>query len=76
VQHKRHYAKALLSLSRASGLYPDSLAVKGIEVEKYPIDRGAFGDVYKGQLQGRFVAVKALRIYQTSDLVKLLKVTL
>jgi hypothetical protein len=73
-QHKARHVKALLRLSRASGLYPESLALRGIEIEAQPIDRGGYGDVFKGVYHGQQVAVKALRIYQTSDLVKLLKV--
>jgi hypothetical protein len=42
----------------------------------HPVDRGGFGDVYRGLLHGQDIAVKALRVYQTSDLVKLLKVVL
>jgi hypothetical protein len=45
-------------------------------MEPHPIARGGYGDVYKGLLQGQAIAVKALRIYKTSDLVKLLKVVL
>jgi hypothetical protein len=66
----------LLKLSRASGLYPECLDLNGIEIEGHPVDRGSYGDVYKGRLLGQVIAVKALRIYQTSDLAKLHKVPL
>jgi hypothetical protein len=75
-QHKSRHVKALLKLSRASGLYPKCFVLQGIEIEPHPIARGGYGDVYKGLLHGREIAVKALRIYKTSDLVKLLKVML
>jgi hypothetical protein len=71
---KAHHVNALLRLSRVSGLYPECLALKGIEMEVAPVDRGAFGDVYKGVLYGQVIAVKALRVYQTSNIVQLLKV--
>lgn len=45
-------------------------------MEAYPVDRGGYGDVYRGVLHGQEIAIKALRIYQTSDLFRLLKVTL
>jgi hypothetical protein len=66
-QYKPRHVKALLKLSRASGLYPESLALKGIEMEMHPVDNGGYGDVYQGIL-------KVLKVYQSSDLVKLLKV--
>ena len=67
--------KALLKLSRASGLYPECLVLKDIAIEAHPVARGGYGDVYKGLLHGQEIAVKALRIYQDSDLAKLLKVS-
>jgi len=72
--NKACHIKALLRLSRASCLYPECLALKGIEMEATPVDRDGYGDVYKGVLHGQEIAVKALRIYQTSDLVRVLKV--
>jgi hypothetical protein len=41
---KARYVKALLRLSRASGLYPECLALKGIEMEAEPVDRGGYGE--------------------------------
>jgi len=73
-RHKARHVKTLLRLSRSSGLYPECLALKGIEMEAHPVDRGGYGDVYKGVLHGQVIAVKALRIYQTSDIFRLLKV--
>ena len=63
-----------MKLSRASGLYPECLVLKGVHMEGHPVAGGGYGDVYKGLLQGKQIAVKVLRIYQDSDLVKLLKV--
>jgi hypothetical protein len=75
-RHKARHVKALLQLSRASGLCPECLVLKGIKMEAHPVDRGGYGDVYKGVLHDQEIAVKALRIYQTSDLFRLLKVAL
>jgi hypothetical protein len=76
LQHKSRHVKALLALSKISGLYPESLILKGIEMAPHPIVRGGFGDVYKGELDGQKVAVKMLKIYQTSDMSKYHKVAL
>src|ERR1700735_1749854 len=43
-------------------------------MEQHPVARGSYGDVYKEVWHSQKIAVKALRINQTSDLVKLLKV--
>ncbi|KIM82030.1 hypothetical protein PILCRDRAFT_88827 [Piloderma croceum F 1598] len=63
----------LQALSRASGLYPECLVLKGVHMEAHPVAGGGYGDVFKGLLQGKQIAVKVLRIYQDSDLDKLLK---
>jgi predicted unusual protein kinase regulating ubiquinone biosynthesis (AarF/ABC1/UbiB family) len=43
-------------------------------MDRHPVAGGSYGDVYKGLLQGKQIAVKVLRMYQDSDIVKLLKV--
>jgi len=40
-----------------------------------PLFRGGFGDVWKGNYEGRDVAVKVLVVYSTSDLDKLTRVS-
>ena len=72
--YKPRYVKALMKLSRASGLYPKCLILKGVSMEGHPVAGGGYGDVYLGHLYGKQIAVKVLRIYQDIDLVKLLKV--
>ena len=39
-----------------------------------PLYRGGFADVWKGEYRGRHVAVKVLRVYSTSDFVKIASV--
>ena len=39
-----------------------------------PLYYGGFAEVWKGKHQGREVAVKVLKVYMTSDLVKITKV--
>ena len=39
-----------------------------------PLYRGGFADVWKGEYQGRHVAVKVLRVYSTSEFVKITRV--
>lgn len=73
-QDRLHRVKVLMQLSRASGLYLKCLPLKGIKIEEIPVAHGGYGDVYKGLLHGKEITVKALRVYWTSDIVKLLKV--
>jgi hypothetical protein len=63
-----------MKLSKASGLYPECLVLKCVDMERDPVAVGGYGDVHKGLLQGEQIAVKVLRLYQKADLVKLLKV--
>lgn len=73
-KYKPHHVKALIKLSKASGLVPECLLLKGIEVDGGPVAAGGFGDVYKGKFQGQEIALKVLKVYQRSDMEKLLKV--
>jgi len=40
-----------------------------------PLYRGGYADVWKGEHQGRHVAVKVLRVYSTDDFVKITSVS-
>ena len=67
--------KAFIRLSKALGLYPESLVLKGVEmVGNHAVAQGNFGDVWKGLTEGQEVAIKVLRKYVRSDVQKLLKV--
>jgi len=72
-QYKPRHVKALVKLSQASGLYPECLTLKGVEIDALPVDGGSFVDVYRGRLNQTHIAVKVLRDDQTSDIVQLLK---
>lgn len=49
--------------------------LKNIDIESQnPIAGGQFGDVYKVDLAGKAIAVKALRVFENSDFEKVLKV--
>ena len=39
-----------------------------------PLYHGGFAEIWKGKHQGREVAVKVLKVYKTSNLVKIIKV--
>lgn len=62
-------------MSRTYGLYPNCLVLRGIEMNAFtPEAAGAYGDIYRGMFQGKALALKVLRVYQTSDMLTLLKV--
>ena len=72
---KRRHVKALIRLSGATGLYPECLVLDRIEILGDAVGGGGFADIFKGRLQGQAIAVKMLKVYQKSDIEKLLKVT-
>ena len=41
----------------------------------HPLYRGGFADVWKGKYRDRDVAIKVIRMYQTSDLQKIIGVS-
>jgi hypothetical protein len=56
-------------------MYPPCLRLVGVEkVGEYAITSGQYGDIWKGLVQGHTVAIKVLKIYETADIEKLLKV--
>jgi hypothetical protein len=72
---KRRHVKALIRLSGSTGLYPECLDLKGIKIIGDAVG-GGFADVFKGRLWDQNIAVKVLKVYQKSDIEKLLKVLL
>jgi serine/threonine protein kinase len=50
------------------------LVLKGIQIDGDPVAGGGFGDVYKARYQRQEIALKVLKVYQKSDMDKLLKV--
>jgi hypothetical protein len=76
------FVGVLIKLSRESTLYPECLIRDDIKfIGKYPVTAGRFGDVWKGTVSSHeapaghdIIAVKVLRVYQKSDVEKVLKV--
>ena len=71
---KCHHVKALIGLSRATGLHPECLVLKGIKILGDTVAGGGFADIFKGQLWDQNIAVKMLKVYETSDIDKFLRV--
>lgn len=75
LSQKRLHATALTKLSKASGCYPECLRLEGIRMKgEHAVASGGFGDVWRGKHRGQNIAIKMLRIYQDSDLLKLNRV--
>ncbi|KAG6877741.1 hypothetical protein C0993_004455 [Termitomyces sp. T159_Od127] len=67
---------ALVRLCRKSALYPRCFSLKDVRVDSNnPLYRGGFGDVYQGQYNGRAVCIKAVQLYQQSNLSALEKIS-
>lgn len=74
--YKSRHRTALIKLSRASGLYPECLTLKELEIKGDPVAGGGFGDIYRGKLGDEEAAIKVLRVFEKSNMTKLLKVIL
>ncbi|KAH7918619.1 kinase-like protein [Leucogyrophana mollusca] len=59
--------KILVELSKRSGLYPQRLVLSNIIIRGGQVAGGTFGDVWKGDLGGRAVAVKIMRVFDSRD---------
>ena len=52
------------------------MVLKGVElVGDSAVDGGSYGDVWKAKFEGKDIAVKVLKVYQKSDIDKLLRVS-
>lgn len=71
---KARHVKLLIHLSKKSGLYPECLILESVQIEGDAVASGSFGEVYRGRLGGQEIAVKILRVFQKSDMEKLLRV--
>ncbi|KAJ7113481.1 kinase-like domain-containing protein, partial [Mycena epipterygia] len=65
--------KALLRLSRASGLHPRCFTLTGLNIIGHQVAAGGFGDIWKGLFRGQTVSVKVMRLFEDSDVAVVLK---
>lgn len=69
--------RALIKLSKTTGLFPQCLVLHGLDLHtKEPRAAGRFGDVWREELQGLTIAVKVARTYQNSEAMQISKVCL
>ncbi|KAF7360303.1 Protein kinase domain-containing protein [Mycena venus] len=59
--------KALVRLSRESGLRPTCLPLKGLLKVGQQVAAGGFGDIWKGVVHGQNVSVKMTRFFRDAD---------
>ncbi|KAJ7778212.1 kinase-like domain-containing protein [Mycena metata] len=60
-------SKALLRLSRSSGLHPTCFTLTGMEKVGEQVAGGAFGDIWKGLVGGQNVSVKIMRLFKSEE---------
>ncbi|KAJ7113586.1 kinase-like domain-containing protein, partial [Mycena epipterygia] len=65
--------KALLRLSRVSGLHPNCFPLMGLQKVGEQVAAGGFGDIWKGVFRGQNVSVKVMRLFEDSDVQAVLK---
>ncbi|KAK0502314.1 kinase-like domain-containing protein [Armillaria luteobubalina] len=62
--YKRTFLKASLKLARVHDCVPRCLTIGGFKTTgNYPFARGHFGDLWRGEVEGREVAIKRGRIF-------------
>ena len=72
---QRKCVKLLYKICARYALFPRSLRIELCDnPDSIVLYRGGFGDVSRREYQGRGVAVKKLRLYDTSDLQKIIRV--
>ncbi|KAJ7238060.1 kinase-like domain-containing protein [Mycena haematopus] len=65
--------KALLRLSRASGLHPRCFALPELQKVGQQVTGGGFGDLWQGLVRGQSVSVKIMRIFKDAQVDTVLK---
>ncbi|TDL22518.1 kinase-like protein [Rickenella mellea] len=62
---KRVFERYIKKFVAKTGILPQNLFVEGVsKIGENPLVGGGFADVYKGYFQGRFVALKVLRVFE------------
>lgn len=57
----------LYNVARKRGILPSSYYISDVlRIGAHPVGGGSFSDVYKGEIQGKPVALKVLRIFQNT----------
>lgn len=71
---KKSLLVTLARLSSKSGLHPRCFILTGILRGKSPLASGSFGDIWKGDFNGQPVCLKIIKMYESSNKDKWLKV--
>ncbi|KZP24284.1 kinase-like protein, partial [Athelia psychrophila] len=70
---KQRHLKALFKLPEQSLRYPECLLLGDITLSEHDVAGGSFRDVFEGSMVVCVIAVKMLKVYQTSNMEKILK---
>ncbi|KAJ6466811.1 kinase-like domain-containing protein [Mycena sanguinolenta] len=70
---KPNIFKALLRLTRYSGLHPRCFVLSELQRLGQQVSGGGFGDIWKGLVRGQNVCVKVMRIFGNSNIKAALK---
>ncbi|KAG6843459.1 hypothetical protein H0H87_004374, partial [Tephrocybe sp. NHM501043] len=71
---RRSLIVATQRLSKKSGIYPVCFQLEHVVQEgEHPVTAGGFADIYKGDFRGQAVCLKAIRVYQNTQVKHVLK---
>lgn len=60
--------RSMLRLAKQSGLFPECMSLCNVQRQgNGGVSWGAFGDIWKGDLEGHVVAIKVMRVSQESN---------
>jgi hypothetical protein len=68
------FTEATFRICKQYKSYPECLVLQDVAYSGQPVNGGTFGDIYKGQVRGRAIAIKVMRIYEEEDVQNFLKV--
>ncbi|TFK19292.1 hypothetical protein FA15DRAFT_660010 [Coprinopsis marcescibilis] len=65
-QDRPHLCKAMIRFCGAKEQFPKALTLEKLKQDPRPYTAGRFGDVYKGESDGKPVAIKVIKLYANS----------
>jgi hypothetical protein len=69
-RHEQHIPaifRLIRKIAERTGVFPDGIYLRDVELDPYEYKIGGYADVFQGLFEGRTVAIKRLRMYVASS---------